>query len=141
MSMAWLLTSSVPVVWVGIAQSPDGTADVLEFQAPDGPVRILIDSKSRLPLMLSWTGVTPQLNFNQRGGGNQGRGGRGNQGGRGGPTLVQGTVTMFLSDYKTVNNIRLPHLIQKGPNGETTEELVVRNYRINPSFNDSLFQQ
>jgi hypothetical protein len=47
---------------------------------------------------------------------------------------------MYLSDYKTVNNVRLPHLIQRGPNGETTEEFVVRNVRINPSFKAETFQ-
>ena len=46
---------------------------------------------------------------------------------------------MHLSDYKTVNGIKLPHLIQRGPNGETTEELVVKSYKINPSFKADTF--
>jgi hypothetical protein len=62
--MALLLTTSEPVVWVGTAASPDGTADVLEFKTPDGnPTRLLVDTKTRMPLMLSWTGLSVQLNF------------------------------------------------------------------------------
>ena len=52
----------------------------------------------------------------------------------------QAELRLYVSDYKAVNNMRLPHLVQRGPNGETTEEFVVRNYRINPSFRADTFQ-
>lgn len=154
-TMAFLLTTTAPVAWIGTAESPDGTADVLEFRTPDGvATRVLVDAKSRMPLMLSWTGVPPQVQFGGRGGrGGRGRGGdfggrggdaggRGGRAGRGGaPADAPTTLTMYLSDYKTVSGIRLPHLIQRGPNGETTEELVVRNFRINPSFKADTFSK
>jgi hypothetical protein len=140
LSMAWLLTTTEPVAWIGTAESPDGSADVLEFTTPDGvATRLLVDSKSRMPLMLSWTGVATQLQFGGRGG----RGGRGGNRGGGQAAVPSGptTLQMYLSDYKNVSGIRMPHLIQRGANGETTEELVVRNYRINPSFDAGTFSQ
>ena len=137
--MAVLLTSPAPVEWLGTAESPDGTADVLQFHTPDDvATRLLVDTKTRMPLMLTWTGIAPQLgNFGNRGG----RGGRGNQGGRGrGNVNTPTTLTMYLSDYKNVNGVRLPHLIQRGPNGETTEEYVVKNYKINQTFKAEMFR-
>ena len=132
LEMAILLKSSDPVAWIGTAESPDGTADVLEFKTPDGTAtRLLVDTKTRTPLMLTWTGVSIQMG---------GRGGRGGRGG-GGVAAQQATLQLYLSDYKNVNGLRLPHLIQRGPNGETTEELVVRNYRINPNFRADTFQK
>jgi hypothetical protein len=135
LEMVLLLKSSQPVAWIGTAESPDGTADVLEFKTPDGTAtRLLVDSKTRTPLMLTWTGVSIQMG----GRGNRGGGGRG---GGGNVAAQQATLQLYVSDYKNVNGLRLPHLIQRGPNGETTEELVVRNYRINPSFRADTFQK
>jgi hypothetical protein len=70
------------VAWVGVAESPDGRADVLEFKTPDGvPTHLVLDEKTHMPLMLTWVGTVDQ-SFN-RGGGN--RGGGGNPRGGGAP--------------------------------------------------------
>src|SRR6185503_21112655 len=67
--LAFLLTTDSPVAWVGTAQSPEGTADVLEVKSADGPTtRLFLESTTHMPLMLTWSS------------GNQ-RGGRGGQGG------------------------------------------------------------
>ena len=143
MVAALLLTSSEPVAWIGVAESPDGKADVLEFKTPDGvPTKFLLDATSHLPLLMSWVGIAPQL-ANNRGGGNGNRGNRGggnaNRGGFAGNAGQQANLQMHFSDYKTVSGIKLPHLIQRGPNNETTEELVVKSYKINPSFKANTF--
>jgi hypothetical protein len=144
--MGWLLVTTEPVAWVGVAESPDGKADVLEFKTPDGvATRLLVDSKTRMPLMMQWTGTPSGLSAIAGRGGRGGRdGGGGAQGRRGGGAGAAGgaqPLQTYFSDYKTVSNIKLPHLIQSGANGETTEELVVRNYRINPSFRPDTFQK
>jgi hypothetical protein len=136
-TLGWLLRTTEEIAWIGTAQGPDGKADVLETKTPDGnTVRLLISEKSRLPVMLAWTGSYVQINFNNRNSGQ--RGGR-----SGGPALQanKGPLQVYLSDYKTVNGIKLPHLIQRGHNDETTEELVVRNYRLNPTFKAGTFDR
>jgi hypothetical protein len=145
---ALLLTSSEPVAWIGVAESPDGKADVLEFRTPDGvPTRLLLDASTHVPLMLTWVGTPAAADFGGRGGrfGNRGGGqapdgaaGQARRGGRGGGQVP---MQMYVSDYKTVNGIRFPHLIQRGANNETTEEFVVRNVRINPSFKADTFKK
>jgi hypothetical protein len=152
--IALLLTTDSPVAWIGTAQSPEGTADVLEVKSADGTAtRLFLDSTTHIPLMMTWSG------------GGQ-RGGRGGQGGfRGGaeavaPTqapqagaavdTVQGrrgrgaggapaTLEMHLSEYKVVNGVKLPHLITRGTNGQTAEEWAIKSYRINPNFKGNTF--
>ena len=146
------------VAWIGIAESPDGRADVLEFKTPDGvATHLVLDEKTRLPLMLTWVGTVQSFNNNNRGGGGGGnfRGGgppnfpqsqapnqaqqQGRRGGNNPQTPQQANLQMHVSDYKTVSGIKFPHLIQSGANNETTEELVVKNLRVNPSFRADLF--
>jgi hypothetical protein len=151
--LALLLTTNQPVKWTGTAVSPQATAEVLEMTAPDGqPVRILIDSKSYLPLMLTWTGIAqdPIAALAARSGfRGRGRGGRGGfPGGRQQQTpqqaaadaaradaLAQPTsLRMFLSEYKTVNGIKLPHLVVRGAGDQVTEEWVIKSYKFNPNL-------
>jgi hypothetical protein len=166
--LAFLLNTDSPVAWIGTAQSPEGTADVLEVKSADGTAtRLFLDSTTRMPLMMTWTG----------GGQRGGRGGQGGGRGRGGDAGAQGgapqggaapaapqaapqggaavdtaqgrrgrgaggappTLEMHLSEYKAVNGIKLPHLITRGTNGETAEEWVIKSYRINPTFKGNTF--
>jgi hypothetical protein len=46
---------------------------------------------------------------------------------------------MTLGEYKTVNGLRLPHLITRGVNDMTIEEWTIDSYRINPSFKADVF--
>jgi len=73
--IALLLTSETPFRWIGTAQAPEGSADVLEVKTADGvATRVFIDTMTHMPLMLSWTGPAG------RGFGRGGQGGRRGQG-------------------------------------------------------------
>jgi hypothetical protein len=79
--LALLLNTDTPVAWIGTAQSPDGTADVLEVKSPDGAAtRLFVESTTHMPLMMTWTG----------GGQRGGRGGQGGGRGRAGDATAQG---------------------------------------------------
>jgi hypothetical protein len=157
--LALLLTTDQPVKWTGTAVSPAATAEVLEMTAPDGsPIRMLIDSKSYMPLMLTWTGLAndPIAALAARAGfRGRGRGGRGGFfGGRQGQQQQQQqgakvvsadelakptALRMFLSDYKTVNGIKLPHLLVRGAGDQITEEWEIKSYKINPNLKADTF--
>ena len=138
--LAWLLAADGPVAWIATAEAPEGKADVLEITPPSGPaVRVFLDQASHLPLMLTWEGPAPQTMIAGR------RGGRGARGGdatppsprrQGGPPA---TLQVTLSDYRTVNGIRLPHLMTRGVNDVTIEEWTIDSYRINPGFRANVF--
>jgi len=171
-----LLTPEGTVAWVGTAESPDGTADVIEVTPAQGaPSRVFLDTGTHMPLMITTTA----------GGGRGGRPGGGAAGGgrtgrRGGgdapagaagagppaapPTSAPGqpqpstdaparrgggaqgppqplTIETHLSEYKAVGGIKLPHLVTRGVNGQTNEEWVVKNYKINQTFKGNTFTQ
>jgi len=143
LALVWLLTTDGPVTWIGTAESPDGTADVLEVRPANGvPTRLFLESSTHLPLMITWQGQPSR-------GGDLGRRGSG-QGRRGGapagppsPPATQGqaTLELYMSQYKSVNGITLPHLITRGTAGTTQEELRVKSFKINPTFKADTFNQ
>jgi len=121
--LMWLLRSDVPVTWIGIAESPDGKADVLEARFAGEATRLFLESASHMPLMMTW----------QAGPGRAG----GRRGDTGPPQPM--TLEMTFADHRVVNGIRLPHVITRGMNGQTIEQWTIRSYRVNPSFSTDTF--
>ena len=137
--LMWLLSADGQVTWIGTAEAPDGKADVIEITPGAGPpLRLFLDAASHMPLMITWEGVAPQLIIAGR------RGGRGDGNdappaeGRG-PGAAPATLQVTLGDYKTVNGIKLPHLMTRGANDMTIEEWTIDSYRLNPSFRAEVF--
>jgi len=153
--LMWLLESDTPLAWIGIAESPDRTADVLQARYADGqPTRLFVDSSTHMPLMMQWEAASaPALGRGgrggQRGGGGGGGGGRrgGGQGNgppdgagarQGGPPPVV-TFDMTFFDHREVDGIRLPYVITRGADGQTTERWTISRYRVNPSLSAETF--
>lgn len=157
--LAILMTTDRPVRYIGQAASPQATAEVIEMDVPDGnPVRILIDTKTYMPLMLTWTGVAQdpiaqlagRIGFRGRGRGNRGGffgGNRGNQPQQTAKVVSADelakptTLRMYLSEYKVVNGIKLPHLITRGSGDQVTEEWEIKSYKINPNLKADTFKK
>lgn len=157
--LALLLTTDQPVRHVGTAVTPQQTAEVIEMTGPDkSPIRILIDSKTYMPLMLTWTGLAqdPIAALAARAGfRGRGRGGRGGffPGGRQGQQQPQQgakvvsadelakptALRMYLQDYKTVNGVKLPHLVVRSAGDQITEEWEIKSYKINPALKADTF--
>ena len=73
--LGMLLMTDSPVAWIGTAQSPDGTADVLEVKTPDGvATRLFLESTTHLPVMMTWSGGAQRAGRGGQGRGGQGRG-------------------------------------------------------------------
>ena len=138
--LMWLLHSETPLAWVGVAQSPDGTADVLEARYADGqPTRLFIETKTRMPLMLQWTAVQGAGPGGRRGGG--GRRGQAPDGVGPPQGAAPQTVNFDLkfSEHRVVNGIKLPFVITRGSNGQTIEQWTISRYRVNPAFDAETF--
>jgi hypothetical protein len=141
--LMWLLRSETPLTWVGIAQSPDGTADVVEARYADGqPTRLFLESQTHMPLMLQWIAAPG-------GAGPAGRRGRGGRRGaapegaaepQGGPPQPA-TLNMTFSEHRAVGGIRLPYVITRGIDGQTTERWNISRYRVNPSLDAETFSR
>lgn len=162
--IALLLTSDTPFRWIGTAQAPEGSADVLEVKTADGvATRLFIDTMTHMPLMLTWTGPAGR-GFGRGGQGRRGQGapdqagapaegraagdqpaaegapGDAAQGRRGrGAQGPAATLEMHLAEYKAINGIKFPHLITRGASGETNEEWVIKSYKVNPNLKANTF--
>jgi hypothetical protein len=132
LTLVWLMTTDGPVAWIGTAQAPEGTADVLEVRPANGvPTRLFLNPTTHMPLMITWSGQPP------RGGDIRRRGAAAPAA----PPPGQATLELHMGDYKTVNGIKLPHLITRGPEGITQEEIKIKSFKINPNLKTDTFVQ
>jgi hypothetical protein len=149
-----------PQPWVdaGVAESPDGKADILEAKEDTGrTIRLFIDQATHLPLMVQYQDPKPMVMMAGGPGGPGGPGGavRGPGGavrGPGGPPPMteeerekrieemrrtppqMGTYAMHLGDFKKVDGVMLPHKIDISLDGEPNEEWTVEKYKVNPTI-------
>jgi hypothetical protein len=127
--LVWLLSADGPVAWIGTAQAPEGTADVLELKPANGaPTRLFLDPSTHIPLMITWSGQP------SRGGDIRRRGAV-----AAAPPQGQATLELHLGEYKTVSGIKLPHLITRGPEGITQEELKIKTFKVNANLKADTF--
>jgi hypothetical protein len=137
--LAWLLTTDDVVTHAGVAEAPDGKADVLEVKPAEGPaLRLFIDQQTHVPLMLTWQGPQPRMMVRR------GPGGGGpppNPEGRPAPEgpPPQATFEMRFDDYREVDGIKLPHQISRAMNGSVNEEWTIKRYKVNASLKDNTF--
>jgi hypothetical protein len=152
-----LMATQGTTAWIGTAEAPEGKADVVEITQPNHPpIRVLLDQATHLPLMMMWQGTAQRAGGAGAAGADAaGRGGRGGRGrfagagfgelpsgdaaGRGG--APQSTIEMYVSNYKVVNGIKLPHVISRGSEGLVQEELEIKSYKLNPNFKANTFVQ
>jgi hypothetical protein len=157
---ALVADAGTPWVDAGIAESPEGKADILETKEETGrTLRLFIDQQTHLPLMVQYQDPKPMVMINGGPGRGPGPGGPGGPGGAGPggagpggpppmtPDEVQkrvaemqrnppqlGTFAMHLGDYKKVDGIMLPHKIETSLDGEPNEEWTVEKYKVNPQI-------
>lgn len=126
----------------GQAESPDGTADVLAVTGPDGfAARLFVDTRTHLPLMLSWTAPEP-LRLARMGGG-QGQvptdaeRARMLADARANRRTVE--YRLYYGDYRSVSDITLPFHLQRSIDGQLTEDITFDRIRVNHPIDPHLF--
>jgi hypothetical protein len=170
LSAALLADAGTPWVDAGIAESPEGKADILETKEETGrTLRLFVDQATHLPLMVQYQDPKPMVMIN--GGPGRGPAGPGGPGGPGGagvrgpagagpggppptPEEVQrrvaemernppqlGTFAMHLGDYRKVDGIMLPHKIETSLDGEPNEEWTIEKYKVNPQIKPDTWEK
>jgi hypothetical protein len=158
----------VEFTYAGLAESPDGKADVLEVRHADGFVaKLFVEATTHMPLMLSWMDKEPLVMAPMTI--TSGRatvttsGASGTQTVRGsGPPMSQEEIDrmireqrervkeaeanrkvveyrMFYADYKAVDGIKLPMRIQRMIAGQPVDEIGLERIRVNPKLDDKTF--
>jgi hypothetical protein len=158
----------VEFTYAGEAESPDGKAYVIDVKGADGfAARLFVDSKTRLPLMLTWMDKEPLRMTMGPGGGSVTSGGGATVMSHGaqvssGPLTAEQVEKMrkemeerakeaeatrrmveyrvFYGDYKPFAGVQLPTRIQRMIDGKPTEELSFEKIKINPKFDSKKFE-
>jgi hypothetical protein len=165
LTAALLADAGTPWVDAGIAESPDGKADILETKEETGrTLRLFVDQATHMPLMVQYQDPKPMIMIN---GGPRpgGPGGPGRGPGGGAPPAASGdaaptqeeiqkriaemqrnppalgTFAMHLSDYKKVDGIMLPHKIETELDGEPNEEWTIEKYKVNPTIKPDTWEK
>jgi hypothetical protein len=162
LSAALLADAGTQWVDAGVAESPEGKADILETKEETGrTLRLFIDQNSKLPLMVQYQDPKPMVMIN----GGRGPGGPGGPppppaapGAGPGPQLTPeemekrieemrrnppplGNFAMHLSDFRKVDGVMLPHKIETSLDGEPNEEWTIEKYKVNPSIKADLWEK
>ena len=123
----------------GEAESPDGKAHIIDIKAEGGfAAKLFVDQATNLPLMVSYTGLEP-ITLN--------RGAA--RGATPAPTpeemqkLMANRKTIehriFFTDWKEVDGIQFPHMLQRATAGTTTEEWTIAKIKVNPKIDAKKF--
>lgn len=161
----------VQYAYAGEADSSETTAHVIDVTGPDDfKARLFIDTKTNLPLMLTYSEQEATVRtITQRGG----PGGAQTGGGAPNVRVAQGAAEghgmreltpeqraeldkqmrelesaprrmidyrIFFADYREVNGISLPHKISRGTAEKLTEEWEIKSYKVNPDIKPDRFR-
>ncbi len=152
--------------YAGEAEAPDGKAYVIDVKGVDGfAARLFVDTKTRLPLMLSWMDKEPlRMTSGGSAGSASGPGivsfGHGVQGGRQvtpeeaekirqdmeqrvkEAEANRRTVEyrIFYGDYKTIAGVQMPTRIQRMVDSQPVEELSLEKIKVNTKIDPRKFE-
>ena len=160
----------VTYTYAGQAESPDGTAHVIDVAGPDDfKARLFVDTTTHLPLMLTYSELEPRpvRMVSQHGG---------PPAGGTVPRVVTAPGTsrttttrreltaeeraelekemkaadeaprkmleyrIYFSDYRDVDGVQLPHRIARGTTEKTVEEWEIKSYKVNPTIKADRFK-
>lgn len=137
LQLALLLRADSSLTYAGVAEAPDGRADVLEVQVDGSPIRLFVDQETHAPLMLTYE-APAMRQFVRRGGG------------RPSPEEIQrlrsqpppmATYEVRFDEYKDVDGLMVPHVIVTSMDGQVIEEWTIDRVQLNPAFKADRFEK
>lgn len=155
--------------YAGEAEAPDGKAYMIDVKGADGfTARLFVDTRTRLPLMLSWMDKEPLRMTSPGGGGGASPGGAnvvvgGHGAAFGGQRMApeqaeqmrqemeqrlreaeanRRTVEyrIFYGDYKAFAGVQMPTRIQRMIDGKPVEELSLEKIKVNQKIDPKRFE-
>jgi len=155
----------VEFAWAGVAESPDGKADMIDVAGADGfSARLFIDQTSHLPLMLSWNDKEPLSMVEGGGPGTTttttfGGGVQMERRGAGATpeeiAKVEADLAarlaeaearrrvveyrVFYTAYRDFDGVKLPTRIQRMIDGQPVEELEFNDVKVNVNIDPKTF--
>jgi hypothetical protein len=106
----------------GIAESPQGKADVIAVSGPNNFLaNLLINQETHLPVMLSWTPAAPPAR-------------------PGMPAATPAEQRLYFADYRDAGGVMWPHRIRRAIGADTTEETTFDRFKLNSKIDPKKFE-
>ncbi len=122
MFAASLPTYPLTFTRIGVAESPQGRADIIEAKGSDNfVVRLLISQDTHLPVMLSWTPPAPPVR-------------------PGVPVTPPLEQRLYFADFRESDGLMWPYRIRRAAGPNTTEETSFDKYKINAKIDPRKFE-
>ena len=159
-------TYPLTFTWAAVAEAPQGQADVLDAKG-DGTfaLRLFIDNKTKLPIMVSWTTPPTNVLITVPGEAAPKTVAPGAVVVQGPPAPANGAPKeemdkyakevlalrskaqatpvehrLYYADYRDVDGVKFPFRLRRAIGTETTEETTFDRYRINPKIDPRKFE-
>jgi hypothetical protein len=124
---------------IGIAESPQGKADIVEAKGPDNFVaRLLINQETHLPVMLSWTPPARPAA--------PGRAMAPPPAGAAAPGAAPAAAPaapenrIYYAEYRDVDGVQLPFRLRRAVGPDTIEETTFDRYKLNAKIDPKKFE-
>ncbi len=146
--LIWTLGApGVTYTYTGVAEAPDGKADVVEAKSPDGmAVRMFLDQETHLPLMMTYrakvaAGAGPQMRMAGPGESHDPEKLREQLAKMPPPEMKDVEMQIRISDYQKVSGVQLPKVITWSVDGKLSEEFEITKYVVNPALSPDKFRK
>lgn len=107
----------------GIAESPQGKADVIAVSGPNNfMANLLINQQTNLPVMLSWTPPAPPARAGMP------------------AAPAPAEQRLYFGDYRDAGGVMWPHRIRRASGADTTEETTFDRFRLNARIDPKKFE-
>ena len=117
-------TEAFPMTFqrTGIAESPQGKADVIAVAGPNNfKVNLLINVETHLPVMISWTPAAPPAR-------------------PGVPVTTPLEQRLYFADFRDEGGLMWPHRIRRAAGPNTTEETTFDRFKLNSKIDPKKFE-
>src|SRR5215213_1267960 len=139
---------AVEYKYAGESDVEDTQADVLDVNGPDNfAVRVFLDKKSHMPLLLSYRGPKPRVMTMTRQAGSREDLAKAREEAekkmRAEAPAAPEEVEFYirLTDHKKVGGLMLPHKLTFLTENEVSEEFEISKYQLNPQFKADRFEK
>jgi hypothetical protein len=134
----WTLTHA------GEAEAPEGRADRIEASDGDGVVGTLfVDKATHLPLFAQFKTTLPRMQMMRATGAQDAERLRrqAEAQAQAASPPPEAEARLFVSDWKVVDGLKLPHRLTQSVEGGATEEWTVRRWKVDPTFKPGHFKK
>ncbi|TAK13845.1 MAG: hypothetical protein EPO35_09975 [Acidobacteria bacterium] len=152
-------TDAFPLTFVrtGIAESPQGKAEVIAVSGPNNfKANLLINQETHLPVMVSWTPATPNRPGAPGASGASRAAGAGSAGAATPPSRAPANPApaapaapaspaapenrLYFADYRDAGGVMWPYRIRRAVGSETVEETTFDRFKLNAKIDPKKFE-